>query len=285
MKCKFCGEAAGWFNTAHSECRKREAQRIHRLESGRLSLVHEATQMLLAEQTDFSLAARRLEEIEERSQLPVQERNSLLARAWSQCLDKFLEDGLLSAEEEAKLAAFRSHFALTQDILDRDGSMTRAAKAGALRELVEGGIPTRLRVPGGLPFNFQASEQMVWAFPAVRYLQDRVRKQYVGQSQGLSIRVAKGVYYRTSGFRGHVVESTETKEMDRGWLALTTKHLYFGGSHESLRIPYKKVVSFQPFSNGIGLMRDVANAKLQSFVNDDGWFTYNLVANLAARVG
>jgi len=38
-----------------------------------------------------------------------------------------------------------------------------------------------------------------------------------------------------------------------------------------------------PYSDGIGIHRDAASAKPQIFVTGDGWFTYNLVVNLAAE--
>jgi len=50
---------------------------------------------------------------------------------------------------------------------------------------------------------------------------------------------------------------------------------------KSVRLPYAKIVSFEPFSDGIGVMRDAATAKPQIFVTGDGWFTYNLVTNLS----
>lgn len=52
---------------------------------------------------------------------------------------------------------------------------------------------------------------------------------------------------------------------------------------KSFRVPFKKIVSFQPFSDAVGVMRDAANAKLQTFVTGDGWFTYNLLTNLSSR--
>jgi hypothetical protein len=91
----------------------------------------------------------------------------------------------------------------------------------------------------------------------------------------------KGVYYRVGAFKGHAVESTERVHIDTGWVVITTKNIYFAGPQKSVRIPYAKIVSFEPFSDGIGLMRDAATAKPQIFVTGDGWFTYNLVTNLS----
>ena len=67
-----------------------------------------------------------------------------------------------------------------------------------------------------------------------------------------------------------------------GVLGATTKHLYFAGGEKSFRIRYDKVVSFTPFEDGIGLCKDNVRAKPQRFRTGDGWFTYNLITNLAA---
>ncbi len=77
------------------------------------------------------------------------------------------------------------------------------------------------------------------------------------------------------------MEHTERVHVDTGWFVVTDKNVYFAGPRKSVRIPYTKIVSFEPFSDGIGLMRDAASAKPQIFVTGDGWFTYNLVTNLS----
>jgi hypothetical protein len=97
----------------------------------------------------------------------------------------------------------------------------------------------------------------------------------------MSFRVAKGVYFRTSSFRGHPVETTERVHVDTGIMAVTTKHVYFGGNQKNFRINFDKIVSFIPFSNGVGIQRDAATAKPQFLMTGDGWFTYNLLTNIA----
>ena len=62
-------------------------------------------------------------------------------------------------------------------------------------------------------------------------------------------------------------------------LGLTTKHLYFAGARKKFRVRYAKIVSFEPYSDGLGIMRDAQTAKPQTFRTGDGWFAYNLAAN------
>ena len=108
-------------------------------------------------------------------------------------------------------------------------------------------------------------------------------REYVGGSQGVSVRVAKGVYFRMGGFRGHSIEMCDIEQVDIGMLGVTTQHLYFAGLRQSFRIPYAKVVTFTPFTDAIGVCRDGVRAKPQYFVTGEGWFIYNLVKNLAQR--
>ena len=68
-------------------------------------------------------------------------------------------------------------------------------------------------------------------------------------------------------------------------LGLTTKHIYFADRRKRLRVRYDKIVAFEPFSDGFGIMRDAQTAKPQTFRTGDGWFAYHLVTNLAQTQG
>ena len=71
--------------------------------------------------------------------------------------------------------------------------------------------------------------------------------------------------------------------VDSGILAVTDKHIHFHGPLKSFRIPYGKIISFEPYEDGIGLQRDGSTAKPQILVTGDGWFSYNMIRNLAER--
>lgn len=148
---------------------------------------------------------------------------------------------------------------------------------------MEGKTPTRVTVEGALPFILLKDESLIWYQKNCGYMEEKTCRSYVGGSQGASIRIAKGLYYRTSAFRGHPVEETRMAQLDTGTVGITDKHIYFTGNHKSFRIAYPKIVSFVPYSDGFGLFRDAANAKEQVFVTGNGWFCMNLVSNLAKR--
>ena len=64
-------------------------------------------------------------------------------------------------------------------------------------------------------------------------------------------------------------------------LGFTTKQIHFSGDRKKFRIRYDKVVDFEPFGDGFGIMRDAQTAKPQSFRTGDCWFACNLDVNLA----
>ena len=87
------------------------------------------------------------------------------------------------------------------------------------------------------------------------------------------------MYFRTSVFKGHPVETSEIEYIDTGIMGVTNKHIYFAGSIKSFRINYSKIVSFTPYNDGIGIQKDAQTAKPQIFKMQDGWFSYNLLQN------
>ncbi len=289
-KCIYCGNSAGLFRNTHRECEKLDSRKsvgentqarksADRLDGRQQIILY--VENAIRSKTDLSALLNNINTIESTKGVSSYERTSLLAQGWSRAVDAFLEDGVLDRDEEASLLSFTEHFGLSQSQVNEYGALEKTVKAGILRDILEGELPNRISVTGTLPFNYQAGEQLIWAFKDTTYLEDRTKRQFVGRSHGISVRVMKGVYYRTSSFKGHPVEHTERQLIDRGWLGLTNKNIYFGGPQKSMRVPYSKIVSFEPFADGIGIMRDAATAKPQIFITGDGWFTYNLAMNLS----
>lgn len=278
--CKYCGKPAGFLRSQHAECEEENRKREYAIQGAKAQIISEALGAIKGTAM-FSTLEAKIAEIEQTHRLSIAQRKPLLIRAWEKAVDGFLEDGVLDTEEEKRLVEFKDHFGFSQGDLNGNGALTKTAKAGVLRDVLDGKIPQRVSVDGSLPINFQKGESVVWVFPDSRYLEDKTRRQFVGGSQGVSIRVMKGVYYRVGAFKGKAIESTERVHVDTGLVVVTNKNIYFAGPRKSLRVPYPKIVSFEPFSDGIGIMRDATTAKPQIFVTGDGWFTYNLVTNLS----
>ena len=276
-QCSYCGKDAGLLKKFHKECKLR-------FDDG-LSQIIETAAAGAVSTTDLVALQSALVTIAKSSLVRRDAFKEALVKGYENAVERALEDEIISSEEEDALDAYKNHFQFEQTELDENGAYTKLVQAGVLRDLMEGKLPARINVQGQLPFNLQKSEELVWVFQNVKYLEERQRTTYSGGYSGVSLRIAKGVYYRTGGFRGNPTITSTTVHVDTGLLGITTKHIYFSGSNKSFRAPYPKIVSFTPFSDGFGLQRDAMTAKPQSFVIGDGWFVYNLVTNLAQLAG
>jgi hypothetical protein len=272
--CRHCGKPAGFLRSTHKECEATHKSGVQKCES--------LIQTTAKDGSDIDTLENNLKEIAKANFISESQLKSLVIDGWGKAVEAAFEDNVLSSEEEEVLTKIEERFNLTQDDLNKKGAYMRFNQGGALRDVLEDKIPERLYIKSGqLPFNLQKDEKLVWIFQGVKYFEQKTMRQYVGGSSGVSIRVAKGVYFRTSGFSARPVDTTETVQADNGILGITTKHLYFAGAYKSFRIPYPKIVSFMPYGDGIGVQRDAATAKPQSFITGDGWFIYNLVTNLS----
>lgn len=270
--CKYCTQPAGFLRKSHKECRDKNAK-------GKKAI------MSLFERFDEMDSLVDIEDVINKTAKDSYIRNNeikkSLIKGWQNAVEVAFDDGVLSEEEERKLTSIKDHFSLTQEELDVDGSFMKTVKGAVLRDVLNGDLPSRVSFGGDLPFNFQKKEEVVWLFQGVKYYKQKTKAHYVGGSQGVSVRVAKGVYLRTSSFKGRKVETNETTYLDTGLLCITNKHLYFHGYDKSFRIKLDKIVSFQPYGDGIGVQRDTATAKPETFITGDGWFIYNLIINVA----
>lgn len=271
--CKYCAQPAGLLRSSHAACQKAHDDGLLAIRESARGVLKDALPLGPLRASVLSISAS--------SKISDSEMREAISRAWKDAVDEYLQDGLIDSTEEQRLSALQQAFSLTQQDLDIEGAYTRVAKAGVLRSLMQGQLPSRVSVAGGLPVNLQKGESVIWAFRNVEMFEDKTQREYVGRSQGMSFRIMKGVYYRIGGFKGKPVETTHRVKVDSGMLVVTDRNVYFAGPSKSIRIPFEKIVAFHPYDDGVGIMRDSANAKAQVFVTGDGWFTYNLFVNVA----
>ena len=84
------------------------------------------------------------------------------------------------------------------------GALTSMVESAVIRDITEGIVPQRQNIIGRVPFNLMKSETLVWTMQDVDYFETVVRRERRGSSHGLSIPVARGVYYRPGTFRSGV---------------------------------------------------------------------------------
>lgn len=207
----------------------------------------------------------------------------ILQKSFDNAVEHFLSDNLLTKDEENRIKSFKDYFNLSQQDLNLNGSYEKIVQSSILREITNGNIPENaFRVESDfIPFSLNKNEKLIWVFQNVDYYEEAISRTYEGRSSGVSIRVAKGLYYRTGSFKGHPVETQYLKYIGGGLLGFTDKNIYFYSNSKSFKIPYLKIVSTMPYEDGIKLQKDGVTAKPQIFSNVSGWFSYNLIMNLS----
>ena len=110
----------------------------------------------------------------------------------------------------------------------------------------------------------QKNEKWILAVDNVAYAEMRVKREVVGRSAGVSVRVMKGVSVRTGASKGTPVETDVLTPRGSGTFAVSTKHVFFSGER-SFRIPLNKIVSVQSVGDGLEIVRDRASAQPEYF--------------------
>ena len=260
-RCRFCGDKAGLFRKAHEDCEV-EAKHLE-LRAFEAAASEAAADRFSQELRDSSLLT------------PVHQ--GIIDAGFKRAVATTLDDGVISDEERGTLEVYRERFGVTPGHMEQDihnGIILRHVLEGDLEGLTVNAVGV------DLPFNFMKSEKLVWVQGDVGYGKTVTRREFRGGSTGYSVRVAKGVYLRQSAFKGHPVSTSSLELVDNGLMGVTTKHIYFAGAQERFRVRHDKIVAYDQYEDGIGVMRDGARAKPEIFTGLDGWFAYNLLRNL-----
>ena len=281
-KCHYCGQSAGFLRSVHTECKERD-ERAKRQKERAQQQMREMGKDAARSGTGLDDLPDRMRAVAARAgfSLNSQQLYTYLSDGWSQALEEGLADSHLSAAEISMLNRYRTRLGIPEEWLNRSEDFDKFRLAVSLGFLKDGVIP-RFDMPRSqLPFNLMKSEEMIATFDDVRYYKEVTRREYRGQSMGVSVRVAKGVYLRPGAFRGRPVETVSMEHQDNGTLGLTTKHLYYLGEStgRSFRIRLEKIVTFDPYDDGLRIMRDTASAKPEAFImdNTDAWFLINAI--------
>ena len=272
--CRYCGKSAGFLRKEHEECAAAHAQGLDSIGNVCVEAALHGVEVNQLPSRVRAIGAAAYIDTSEAAMA------ATLARGWGQALKAAMDDHFLSSEEKRALNRYRAHYNLSAAHLDGSGHFTLFRMMNLLNALSEHGLVPRFdRRAVRPPFNLMKSEELLWLFGGTDYFEQITRREFRGGSLGVSFRVAKGVYIRPGAFRGRSVESSSMQHTDSGTLGITTKHIYFKGNGKSFRVRLEKIVSFDPYEDGLGIMRDTARAKPEIFRMGatDAWFLLNII--------
>jgi hypothetical protein len=271
--CIYCGKDAGFLKSKHSDC---ETKHLNGCSALKTLLMNSFVNGI-----DFYTIDKQIKSIALDSYISSEKLNQIYLSIFDEAILQYLNDGIITDIEKRTVARFQQYTGLPQQVLNSNKSLEKVVQSDILHSILKGVIPTpAITIQGSLPFMIGKDEKILWVFRDVELVEQKVKREFVGRSQGMSFRVMKGVYYRVGGFKGSPIETTQMLSVGRGVLVLTDKTIYFNCPQKSLKIPYKKLISIEPYSDGVGFQKDGASSKPFFLKGIESWFTYNLITNL-----
>lgn len=208
------------------------------------------------------------------------EKEKLLMAALNEYYAEMAESLEITKESEDYADTFIEKLSLPADKIQSylNNDYVEYEKALNLFDILNGITPTRVTIDH--PINMTKNEQPLWVFPRVDYYEEIFQRSFAGATSTLNIKIAKGVYYRTGAFKGRPIVTSSLKAISSGDLIITNKCIYLFSYQKSAKYPIKKILSFLPYEDGLGLQLDKANAKNVYFKGLDGRYAYNIVSNI-----
>lgn len=273
--CIYCGCAAGLFRRQHEICRQRHDDTENKI----LDFFAKALTSLIS-----PLRFRELtEQLARASYIRDAEYRQIILRGFSSFVDAALSDDALSESDESRFYELLNAFGLGPTEFREAVSVHRLFKASILRQLGEGKLPSLKvsisTISGDNPINLEPDEKIIWVLNDVTY--STARTQYVGVSQGVSLRVTKGVYYRFGVYAGAPDQTEYVSKSGTGYFVMTNRNVYFLSPLKVLKIPIRKIVAIVPRSDGLSISRDGVSAKPAIFTLDDPSFVANAIRRLS----
>lgn len=207
--------------------------------------------------------------------------HNILVDAWIEALHRFSDENIITVENAKHLRAYQTFFELNENELDSNGgAYQQFTQSCIFRDISEGRVPVKINLP--TEFMLQKDERLLWLFNSASLYetQKQIKKEYVSGFSGISFRVAKGIWIRTGGSRGHInkFERIVRVPIATGKLGFTNKHIYFSGDGKSFRIRYDKIIAIPVYDRGIEIQQE-GRAKPFDIETGNGAFLYNIIVS------
>lgn len=124
----------------------------------------------------------------------------------------------------------------------------------------------------------QKGETLLCVIPGITLKEPRSVRVSHGSYGGPSFRVAKGLYFHVGSFASTSQSHSEIKNIDTGVLMITNLRFAFSGKMKTVGVELQKIVSIDPFSDGIAVHR-TGYQKTQYFTWRNNVATLNIVTS------
>jgi hypothetical protein len=267
--CIYCGQPAGFLRWRHKSCHE-----LHKTAATKIPEFFVKALDSSVEPPRFHALAH---EIARTHYVGDQEFRKVVIQGLVAAIDTAFKEHGLTEHDDQRIASLCNEFGLAANDLGAAG--IRFAKAEILRRLDQGKFPAGTTFQN-VPINLEHNESMIWLFNNVTYYTIQNRTLYVGTSQGISVRVMKGLYYRVGAFHGEPIRTEYLSDEGRGIFLIASHNVYFWSPRKAVKIPIKKILSVLPYSDGLQIMRDGERSTPQIFRLDDPAFAADAIARL-----
>jgi len=182
-------------------------------------------------------------------------------KSYERIFKKQIEDRKLTDDEEKLLDKLKGDLKLSDKMIARN--LEELERLKLLTKIQDGELPV---VPTNMIL--QKGEICHWIVPAKLCEERVISRHYEGGYSGVSFRIARGISFRTGGFRGHPVVERGVVEVDSGNLTITNKRTIFNGVNKTAVFPYKKVIDIQLFRDAFQITKE-GKTKAEFFKVDD----------------
>lgn len=208
------------------------------------------------------------------------QRIATLVYAFKQQVNQLLDKGSVNEEEGVQLISFFESLGLSRQTMQNQNEYVQLSKLMVLTCIFSGKTPTGVNPPSNVFLRFDADEQILATLENAKYYELVEVRSRVGISSGSSIGVGRGRYIRTGAFFSTPITSQQLQEKGKGAFCLTNMNLYFVSNTKTVKFTYDKILSFTPYSDGLGIHLVDSRRRPIVIGNIDGWFVYNIVTNV-----
>ena len=181
--------------------------------------------------------------------LSKQDRQDLL-RLYNSLFDKFSKDKELYAIEMQILRRIQTRFGFTDEEVKFNERLKPYIYANAIKN---NNLPS-VQLENTEGIILKKGEIVHFVDGAILKEMKSVSLGYSGGSQGVSIRIVKGLYYRVGATRGHIMREERFVDTSRRIFILTNQRLLLvpkGIGNKSLSVSLNKILLYNCYENGL----------------------------------
>ncbi|MDR1997142.1 MAG: hypothetical protein LBQ83_02315 [Candidatus Margulisbacteria bacterium] len=208
-----------------------------------------------------------LEKIEKNLALPEEIAKKIYEESATAIVQKFFDNAVsdrkLSPDEEKEIEAISKNLGV--NIIHDSATQETLDKYRLFWQIENGNLPI-VKVDIAL----QRNEQCHFSVDAEWHEQRTVTQRINYSGVVMRAKIMKGVYYKIGSVSPQRVTEDVWRNIDSGKIYLTNKRIVFMGGRGNKTIPFKKILDFDVYSDGIQIQKDTGKSPLIQFSNNTG---------------